>query len=103
MIELISDNSWYLKLETEFCKPYFKNLEEFIQNERSIHTIYPQSKDIFTAFNLTPFNKVQVIIIGQDPYHAKGQAHGLSFSVNYGVKVPPSLKNIFKALPSGNK
>lgn len=97
-MELISDNSWHAKLEAESGKPYFKDLEAFIQNERSIHTIYPEQKNTFTALNLTSFNKVQVIIIGQDPYHGKGQAHGLSFSVNYGVKVPPSLKNIFKEL-----
>ena len=98
MIEQIKDKGWYSRLKTEFNKPYFKNLEAIIQKERDIHTIYPASKDVFNALNLTPFNQVKVVIIGQDPYHGKHQAHGLSFSVNFRVKTPPSLMNIFKEL-----
>ncbi|MBC7695500.1 MAG: uracil-DNA glycosylase [Burkholderiales bacterium] len=98
MIELISDNSWHTRLLVECNKPYFKDLEAFIQKERSAYPIYPEPKDIFNAFNLTPFNKVKVVVIGQDPYHGKNQAHGLSFSVNDGIKTPPSLMNIFKEM-----
>ena len=90
--------SWYSLLENEFEKKYFTNLRSFIKNEYSTKVIFPPPKLIFNAFNLTPANKVKVIIIGQDPYHGEGQAHGLSFSVPTGIKIPPSLMNIYKEL-----
>jgi uracil-DNA glycosylase len=98
MIELISDHNWKLKLQKEFDKPYFPLLEEFVKKERSEFTIYPKQEDTFAALNLTRLEDVKVIILGQDPYHGPHQAHGLSFSVNDGVKPPPSLVNIFKEL-----
>lgn len=100
MIELISDHTWQLKLSDEFEKPYFKGLEEFVKKEREIFTIYPKEKETFAALNLTSLTDVKVVIIGQDPYHGPNQAHGLSFSVNPGIKPPPSLINIFKELKS---
>ena len=90
--------SWYNLLENEFEKKYFTDLRKFIKTEYSTKVIFPPSKLIFNAFNLTPANKVKVIIIGQDPYHGEGQAHGLSFSVPTGIKIPPSLMNIYKEL-----
>lgn len=90
--------SWCSLLESEFEKKYFTNLRSFIENEYSTKVIFPPRKLIFNAFNLTPVNKVKVIIIGQDPYHGEGQAHGLSFSVPTGIKIPPSLMNIYKEL-----
>lgn len=95
---MISDNSWNTRLKEEVNKSYFKDLSSFLQKERALHTIYPEVIDTFNALNLTSFDKVKVVIIGQDPYHGKNQAHGLSFSVNLGVKIPPSLLNIFKEL-----
>lgn len=92
--------SWKEVLKEEFDKPYFKNLVEFVKNECQTHLIYPPGKQIFSAFDHTPFEEVKVVIIGQDPYHGAGQAHGLSFSVPEGIKQPPSLKNIFKELDS---
>ena len=89
-----------IKIKAEFEKPYFKGLEEFVKKERSAFTIYPKEKDTFSALNLTSLKDVKVIILGQDPYHGPNQAHGLSFSVNYGIKPPPSLVNIFKELKS---
>lgn len=91
---------WEKELENEFKKDYFLSLKEFLQIEKKNRTIFPPGKDIFAAFNHTPFSKVKVVIIGQDPYHGPGQANGLSFSVAKGVKVPPSLQNIFKELKS---
>lgn len=91
--------SWKQALEDEFEKPYFQNLSQFIKDE--IHageTIYPHPKNIFSAMNQTPFDSVKVIILGQDPYHWPGQAHGLSFSVQEWVRNPPSLVNIFKEI-----
>lgn len=91
--------SWKEVLEDEFSKTYFENAVTFIKVEKSQHkTIYPPGPLIFNAFNKTPFNKVEVVLLGQDPYHGAGQAHGLSFSVPKGVKPPPSLVNIFKEL-----
>ena len=85
----------------EFDKPYFKELRHFLATEKqSGKTIYPPGSLIFNAFNSTPFDKVKVVILGQDPYHGDGQAHGLCFSVQYGVKPPPSLVNIYKELKS---
>jgi uracil-DNA glycosylase len=92
------EESWKIILKDEFQKEYFSTLKLFLIEEKKTHTIYPQSVAIFNAFNLCPFNTLKVVIIGQDPYHGEGQAHGLSFSVPEGIKPPPSLKNIFKEL-----
>ena len=92
------ESSWYNLLENEFDKRYFTELRNFIKTEYSTKVIFPPPKLIFNAFNLTPVNRVKVIIIGQDPYHGEGQAHGLSFSVPTGIKIPPSLMNIYKEL-----
>lgn len=90
---------WLSVLENEFEKQYMKDLKAFLLQEKEAgFTVFPKGADIFNAFNLTPFDKVEVVIIGQDPYHGDGQAHGLSFSVKKGVTVPPSLKNIYKEL-----
>ncbi len=89
------EESWKLRLTEEFDKDYFIKLVEFIKNEYNQHTIYPPAGQIFRAFQLCPFEQVKVVIIGQDPYHGPGQAHGLCFSVNNGVTFPPSLRNIF--------
>ncbi len=94
------ETSWYNLLKNEFEKSYFSNLRTFIKNEYKNKQIFPPPKLIFNAFNLTPVNKVKVVIIGQDPYHRQGQAHGLSFSVPKKVKIPPSLINIYKELES---
>jgi len=88
--------SWKEQLQEEFNKPYFVNLTKFVKEEYAAHTCYPPGNLIFSAFNHTPFNKVKVVIIGQDPYHGEGQANGLCFSVNDSVLHPPSLTNIFK-------
>lgn len=90
--------SWKALLAEEFSKPYFAELRNFIVEEKKKATIFPPGPLIFNAFNTTPFEKVKVVIIGQDPYHGQGQAHGLSFSVPVGTKVPPSLQNIYKEL-----
>lgn len=93
------EESWRQVLEGEFEKEYFLRLSNIIKKEVSDNIIiYPKGKQIFNAFNSTPFNKVKVVIIGQDPYHSEGQAHGLSFSVPDGVTPPPSLINIFKEI-----
>ncbi len=94
------ENSWKLILEDEFQKNYFKNLRVFLINEGKRFIIYPKKTNIFRAFLLTPFENVKIVIIGQDPYHGEGQANGLAFSVNNGIKPPPSLKNILKELYS---
>ena len=91
-------NDWLEPLKPEFSKPYYKKLFECIKDEYSKYPVYPPSDDIFNAFHLTPLNKVKVVIIGQDPYHEPGQAHGLSFSVKPGIDVPPSLVNIYKEM-----
>ena len=85
-------------LQPEFEKDYFRTLTDFVRDEYGKYAIYPPGKLIFNAFNLCPFDKVKVVIIGQDPYHGPGQAHGLCFSVNDGVPFPPSLLNIFKEI-----
>ena len=90
--------SWGKVLADEFEKPYFKSLTEFVRNEYHQGPCYPPGRQIFAAFDLCPFDKVKVVIIGQDPYHEQGQAQGLSFSVNDGVPFPPSLQNIFKEI-----
>lgn len=92
------NNDWLEPLKPEFSKEYYKNLFYTLKNEYSNNIIYPDSNDIFNAFHLTPLSKVKVVIIGQDPYHEPGQAHGLSFSVKPGVDIPPSLANIYKEL-----
>ena len=89
------EQSWKALLQEEFDKPYFAELTEFVRAEYKSYRIYPPGSQIFNAFNLCPFDKVKVVIIGQDPYHGPGQAHGLCFSVQEGVEPPPSLKNIF--------
>lgn len=92
------EETWKAVLQTEFDKPYFKQLTDFVRAEYSAHTCYPPASKIFNAFDSCPFNQVRVVIIGQDPYHEPGQAHGLCFSVNDGVQFPPSLQNIFKEI-----
>jgi uracil-DNA glycosylase len=95
------EDSWKNALSGEFEKDYFKNLTDFVRGEYlSGKTIYPAAKNIFNAFNLCPLNDVKVVIIGQDPYHEPGQAHGLCFSVESGVDLPPSLINIYKEIES---
>ncbi len=90
--------SWKEALKEEFGKPYFDTLTAFVKNEYQTKTVYPPPTKIFNAFDSCPFEKVRVVILGQDPYHGPGQAHGLCFSVNDGVPVPPSLQNIYKEL-----
>lgn len=92
------EESWKKQLQNEFEKDYFVNLTNFIRSEYLTKQIFPPAKLIFNAFEHTPFDKVKVVILGQDPYHNDGQAHGLSFSVNDGIQFPPSLINIFKEI-----
>lgn len=92
------DSSWKEHLQQEFDKPYFRELTDFVRQEYGQTTVYPPAKLIFNAFDLCPFDQVKVVIIGQDPYHGPGQAHGLCFSVNDGIDFPPSLRNIFKEI-----
>ncbi len=92
--------SWQKTLETEFSKEYFKELTSFVKGEYGRTAVYPKPKDIFRALDLVPFAQVQVVILGQDPYHGSGQANGLSFAVNSGTAIPPSLKNIFTEIES---
>jgi uracil-DNA glycosylase len=94
------EESWKKQLQEEFEKPYFKNLTEFVRSEYASQTVYPPAKLIFNAFDQCPFENVKVVILGQDPYHGPGQAHGLCFSVNDGIDFPPSLRNIFKEIQS---
>jgi len=91
-------NDWLKLLDDEFQKEYFFNLKSFLIEEKKNYTIFPKSKNIFNAFNTTPFSKIKVVILGQDPYHGVNQAHGLSFSVEGDIKYPPSLQNIYKEL-----
>jgi uracil-DNA glycosylase len=90
--------SWSAVLGNQLDEPYYRELTAFLERERREHTVYPPEADVFNAFKLTPFAAVKVVILGQDPYHDDGQAHGLAFSVRSGVKLPPSLRNIFKEL-----
>lgn len=90
--------SWKYALKKEFNKPYFKELSDFVRSEYLKDKIFPPPKEIFRAFDLCPFYKVKVVILGQDPYHGTGQANGLSFAVNKNIALPPSLKNIFKEI-----
>ncbi len=94
------EESWKRHLAPEFEKPYFVNLTNFVREEYGKGAVYPPGPLIFNAFNLCPFDRVKVVIIGQDPYHGPGQAHGLCFSVNDGIPFPPSLVNIFKEIGS---
>lgn len=97
--QVVMDASWKAVLYDEFDKPYFHQLKAFLQQQKKENaTIYPPGKDIFRAFNSTPFHDVRVVILGQDPYHGTGQAHGLSFSVQHGVAIPPSLRNMYEEL-----
>lgn len=91
-------NDWLEPLSGEFKQPYYKHLYETIKKEYQTRVIYPDADDIFNAFSFTPLNRVKVVILGQDPYHGRGQAHGLCFSVKKGVEVPPSLVNIYQEL-----
>ena len=97
-MEVKIEEGWKSQLINEFDKPYFKELVQFVNEEYRSKTIYPPAKLIFNAFNSTPFNNVKVVIVGQDPYHQPHQAHGLCFSVNDGIKIPPSLVNIYKEI-----
>ncbi|HLO86813.1 MAG TPA: uracil-DNA glycosylase [Nostocaceae cyanobacterium] len=90
--------AWQIALAAEFEKPYFTKLQEFIAEERDNHTIFPPEEDVFSAFELTPYENVNVFLLGQDPYHDDNQAHGLCFSVRPGIKPPPSLVNMYKEL-----
>ena len=94
------EESWKTRLQEEFDKPYFANLTQFVRNEYASGTVYPPGGEMFAAFDACPFEQVRVVILGQDPYHEPGQAHGLCFSVNDGVQFPPSLVNIFKEIES---
>jgi len=91
-------NTWKEKLNNEFKKEYFRDLSSFLENEMKHFQVFPCKDEIFNAFHLTPYKKVKVVILGQDPYHDDNQAHGLAFSVKHGIKKPPSLRNIFKEL-----
>lgn len=97
-MEKLLDSSWYVALEKEFASPYMASLSEFVRSERSSGAIYPPSDQVFSSLQLCPLKDVRVVIVGQDPYHGPGQAHGLSFSVQPGIATPPSLQNIFKEI-----
>ncbi len=98
MISPKIEESWLAALKDEFGKPYFEQLKHFLVEEKKAFTVYPPGNRIFSAFNYTPFDQVEVVILGQDPYHGPGQANGLCFSVSDGIRVPPSLVNIFKEI-----
>lgn len=98
MTDVRIENSWKNALNHEFEQDYFQNLSKFVREEYLSTTVYPPPKDVFRAFDLCPFDKVQVVIVGQDPYHGKGQANGLSFAVDGSMRIPPSLQNIFKEI-----
>jgi len=93
-------NDWYFFLEAEFKQKYFQELEKFVFSEYQKEIVFPDLENIFASFQQTPVAEISVLLLGQDPYHGEGQAHGLSFSVKNGTKLPPSLKNIFKELES---
>lgn len=95
---MLINKDWDIVLKDEFSKPYFRNLGCFVKSEYKNKIVYPKYKDIFKALKLTDYNDVSVVILGQDPYHGVNEAHGLSFSVQEGVPIPPSLRNIFKEL-----
>jgi len=91
-------DSWLAALRGEFDKPYWPKLQAFVADERARHAVYPPAEDVYSAFQLAPFDDIRVFLLGQDPYHGPGQAHGLCFSVRPGVETPPSLVNIYKEL-----
>ena len=91
-------NDWLEAVDAEFKKPYYRNLYQFVKEEYSRTVVYPPAEDIFNALKLSSYNETKVVILGQDPYHQPGQAHGLCFSVNKGIKIPPSLVNIYKEM-----
>jgi len=97
-MELLIEEKWKAALQAEFEKPYFIALRKFLHNEYKNKTIYPVKENIFSAFNKSPLDYTRIVILGQDPYHGAGQAHGLSFSVPDGIPFPPSLRNIFKEI-----
>lgn len=92
------DSSWQQHLQQEFEKPYFKDLQQKVEEEYALHTCFPPKELIFNAFNACAFDAVKVVILGQDPYHGEGEANGLAFSVNDGIKIPPSLRNIYREI-----
>jgi len=94
------EESWKPVLATEFSKNYFSELTSFVRNEYKTNTIYPPAKLIFNAFDQCPFNHLKVVILGQDPYHGPGHAHGLCFSLDDGIEFPPSLRNLYKVSKS---
>ena len=98
MTEVGIEPSWKKALKEEFKKPFFLELTSFVKGEYLSNKIFPHPKNVFNAFAQTPFENVKVVILGQDPYHGEGQAHGLSFSVQSGIRVPPSLRNIYKEI-----
>ena len=100
MAEVRIAQDWKEVLNEEFSKPYFEELVDFVKGEYATGTVYPAGSNIFRAFDKCPFDKIKVVIIGQDPYHGPGQANGLCFSVGRGVQFPPSLQNIFKEVQS---
>jgi uracil-DNA glycosylase len=99
-MEVKIEQSWKKALENEFGKEYFEKLTAFVKEEYAKENVYPAPKNVFRAFELTPFDKVKVVILGQDPYHGAHQATGLSFAVEKGIALPPSLRNIYKELES---
>ena len=99
-MEVRIEESWKKVLSDQFDEPYFKDLTSFVKSEYLSGGVYPPPKYIFRAFELTPFDQVKVVILGQDPYHGAGQANGLCFAVNQGVRLPPSVKNIYKEIES---
>lgn len=98
IMHLTLEPTWQAALKDELNKEYYKELMQFVSEEYEKYQCFPTSENIFSAFNSTPFDKVKVVIIGQDPYHGNGQSHGLCFSVGKGIRIPPSLRNIFKEL-----
>ena len=96
----MATTDWNPLLRGEFEQPYWRDLQAFVGAERAAHVVYPAAPDVFAALHLTPFRAARVVILGQDPYHGPGQAHGLCFSVRHGVRIPPSLTNIHKELAS---
>lgn len=97
-MSIILNDEWKFLLQNELQKEYFLSLQKFLEKERNNYQIFPEEKNIFFAYNITPFEKIKVVILGQDPYHNLNQAHGLAFSVQGDTKLPPSLKNIFTEL-----
>ena len=92
------NNTWDIMLKSEFNEPYYQKLRAFLKAEYSSKHIFPSMYDIYNAFRYTDYNDVKIVILGQDPYHGEGEAHGLAFSVKQGIAIPPSLKNIYKEL-----